>query len=374
MRVLFAGGGTGGHIYPALTIAKALLEKHPDSEVLFVGSMRGLEGELIPREGFRLERLELQAFQRRLSLDTARTAWKAWRGFLKAASVIRGFRPDVVVGTGGYVCGPVVLMAAMLGRPTLIQEQNALPGWTNRVLGSVVKLVSVGYEEATRFFPAHKVRVTGNPVRPEILQARREDGCRRFGLDPARTTVLIFGASQGARAINTAVVAAYPELKHRENLQILFVTGQRGFEDTAKRLAEHGLAEAGPGHLRSGNLHVFSYMHDMPAALAASDLSVSRAGAMSLAEMCARGVPMVLVPLPTAAENHQEKNARALAARGAAEVILERELTPGALLATLDRLVGSRDRLQAMSRSALAAGKPRAVWDIVDHIAKLAGK
>jgi UDP-N-acetylglucosamine--N-acetylmuramyl-(pentapeptide) pyrophosphoryl-undecaprenol N-acetylglucosamine transferase len=291
---------------------------------------------------------------------------------LKAAAVIKRFRPDIVVGTGGYVCGPVVLMAAFMGYPTFIQEQNALPGWTNRLLGSVVKGVSLGYEEARQYFPERKIRVTGNPIRPEILTARREEGSHLFGLDPNKLTVLVFGASQGAKAINRALIEGWVKLRGRGDLQILFVTGKRGFDDAKQQLATYGLTEVGDGHLRTGDLHIFPYLYDMPAALAASDLAVSRAGAMSLAEMCARGVPMVLVPLPHAAENHQEKNARALAARGAAEVILERDLTPETLVSMIESLADDRRRLKTMSDAALAVGRPDAVWDIAGLIQSLA--
>ncbi len=369
MRVLIAGGGTGGHIYPGLAVAAALRRRGP-VEFLWVGATRGLEKDLVPREGIELVTFPVQAFQRRLSLDTLRTAWRAAGALTASRATLRRFRPDVVLGTGGYACGPVVLMARLSGIPTLIQEQNALPGWTNRVLGRLVDAVALGFPEAKRYFPAGKVVVTGNPLRPEVGAARRAQGQARFGLDPGCQTLVVFGGSQGARAINSAVQAALPRLRRHQGLQVLWVTGSRSFPEVKAFLeAQGGTATA--ERVTLGQVQAFPYLHDLPLALAAADLAVSRASAIALSEMAVRGLPAILVPLPTAAENHQERNARAREQAGAAVMVREAELTGDRLAEVVERLLGDPARLAAMAESSRALGQPEAAEAVADLVWKL---
>ena len=372
MRVLIAGGGTGGHVYPALTIGKALQEK--GAELLFVGTARGLEADVVPREGFSIEYIPVRSFPRRPGWGLVKAGATAVRGFAQAAKVIRRFEPDVCVGTGGYVAGPVILAAALRGVPTLIQEQNAFPGFTNRVLSRFVDRVALGYEEAAGHFPAKdKLVVTGNPVRPEICRIHRSEGARRLGLDPGKKTVLIFGASQGARSINQAVLEGAGDLV-RLDAQVLFATGKSGFDAFVKACGERGISfrDFGGGARAAGSLRVYPYIYDMPAALAASDLVVARAGAGSISEFCARGLPAVLVPYPHAAANHQEYNARVLEARGAAIVVKDADFSANRLLALLAQLLGDAGRLRRMSEASARLGRPDAVWDIVAMVEALA--
>jgi UDP-N-acetylglucosamine--N-acetylmuramyl-(pentapeptide) pyrophosphoryl-undecaprenol N-acetylglucosamine transferase len=365
LRVLIAGGGTGGHIYPGLAVAVALRRQGP-VELLWVGATRGLERELVPREGLDLVTLPVQAFQRRLSWDTLRTVWRAAGALGASRRTLRRFRPDVVLGTGGYACGPVVLMARLLGIPAIIQEQNALPGWTNRLLGRWVQLVSLGFPEAQPYFPPGKVVVTGNPLRPAVLSARRAEGQARFGLDPGRRTLVVFGGSQGARAINEATRDALPRLAARPDLQIVWVTGTRSFPEVQAFLIRQGAA-AGEEPVRLGFLQVFAYLHDLPLALAAADLAVSRASAMTLSEMAVRGLPAILIPLPTAAENHQERNAEARQAAGAAVMLREAGLTGERLAETVEQLLAEPGRLADMAAANRALGRPEAA----EAVAKL---
>lgn len=362
MRVVITGGGTGGHIYPGLAVATALQRTGP-VEILWLGAERGLEKELVPREGLPLVTFPLQAFQRRLSLDTLKTTWRAAAAFPAARATLARFRPDVVLGTGGYACGPVVLTARLMGIPTVIQEQNALPGWTNRVLGRVVDRVALGFGEAERFFPRSKCLLTGNPLRPAILTARRPEGQARFELTPDKRTVLVFGGSQGARAINRAMLEALPQLAARPDCQVLWVTGTRSFAEVRARLAAEG-AVTSPDSARLGDIHVFAYLHDMPLALAAADLAVSRSSAMALSEMAVRGLPSILIPLPTAAENHQEWNARAREKAGAGVMLLERDLSGERLGNLVGELLGDKARLARMENAARALGRPQAA-DVV---------
>lgn len=358
MRVVIAGGGTGGHIYPGLAAAAALRKRGP-VEFLWLGATRGLEKDLVPREGIRLVTFPVQAFQRRFSLDTLRTAWRAAGALGASRGELRRFTPDVVLGTGGYACGPVVLTAVWLGIPTVIQEQNALPGWTNRLLGRWVDAVALGFPEAARYFPAGKAVVTGNPLRPEVAAARRTEGQARFGLDPHRRTLVVFGGSQGARGINATVLEALPTLLSRPELQLVWVTGARPFAEVRERLLAQGGVEAGE-RVRLGAAQVYPYLHDLPLALAAADLAVTRASAMALSEMAVLGLPAVLIPLPTAAENHQERNARAREEAGAAVMVRESDLTAARLVRAVGDLLGNPGRLTRMSEASRALGRPEA--------------
>ncbi|MDK2930123.1 MAG: UDP-N-acetylglucosamine--N-acetylmuramyl-(pentapeptide) pyrophosphoryl-undecaprenol [Bacillota bacterium] len=371
MKVVFAGGGTGGHVYPGVTVARTLLERDPATKVVFIGTRKGLEADVIPREGFHLSTIEVAGFRRRLSPDTLLTAFRACKGFIQSLAILRREKPDVVVGTGGYVSGPVVLAAWMLGIPTLIHEQNALPGVTTRVLSRVASAMAVTYPESARYLARKsRVVVTGNPVRKSILTADRREGARAMGLDPGRPTLLVFGGSQGARAINEAMVAALPDLlARRGDLQVIHQTGRR---DHAWVVAE--LEARGVDRKRLPRLVVEPYLYEMDMAMACADLVVSRAGAISIAEITARGLPAVLIPFPGAAEGHQERNARALEAAGAAVVILQSELRGDVLRDTVEELLDDGARLERMSRSSRSLGRPDAADALADLVVRLASR
>ncbi len=366
MRVLLAGGGTGGHVYPAVTIAKALQEK--GAQILFVGTQRGLEREIVPREGFDLAFIPVESFPRRLTWRLAKAGFTALAGFGRARSILRSFKPHVCIGTGGYVAGPVVLAAALERIPTVVQEQNALPGVTNRILARFVDKLALGYEAAKDSFGRpDKLVVTGNPIRPEIVQTSRAEGAHKLGLNPRRRNVLIFGASQGARTINQAVIDGYDALM-RHDAHYILVTGERGYDETLALMTERGhrlVTLDGSKGVTSGNLRLVPYMYEMAAALASADLVVGRAGALSISEITARGLPSILIPFPHAAENHQEVNARVLEEAGAARMILDRELTGPRLADAVGELLGDRETLQKMGEAATRLGRPDAVWDIV---------
>ncbi|HHV61818.1 MAG TPA: undecaprenyldiphospho-muramoylpentapeptide beta-N-acetylglucosaminyltransferase [Firmicutes bacterium] len=371
MRVLFAGGGTGGHIYPGITIADALTASGEDVEVLFVGSRRGLENEIVPRRGYRLATIDIAGFERRVSLKTAKTVVMACKGCWQALAIIRSFRPDVVVGTGGYVCGPVVMVAKLLKIPALIHEQNAIPGVTNRILSAFVDVVAATYSESVRYFRRPgRVVVTGNPVRPSVLAATRAGGSASLGLDPQKPTLLVFGGSQGSRAINQAMIEAFPLLlQGMPDLQIVHQTGKLDYDRVCGELRARNLYDGGRG--REGII-VTPYLYDMENALAAADLVVSRAGAISIAEITARGLPAILIPLPTAAEHHQERNARALESSGAARVILEPDLNGPSLAASVLDLLRDRDALREMATRSKGLGRPEATGELVKLVKSLA--
>ncbi len=363
MNIIVSGGGTGGHIYPALTIIQALRQRVPDARILYVGTPHGLEADIVPREGIDFAAIELSGFERHLTLANVARAGRALGAVLRARRIVRDFRPDVAVGTGGYVAGPILLAASLAGVPTLVQEQNVCAGVTNRILARFATAIAVGMEDARGVFPKEKTFVTGNPIRPAVLTATRAAGAASFGFDPAKKTVLISGGSRGARSINRAMVGVLARAAAQRDVQYLHVTGADEHADTIARLRACGVQPDAMPHIR-----VLPYLYNMPEAMAAADIAVFRAGATGLAELAARGVPAILIPYPYAAENHQEKNARALAAAGAAEVILNREISADVLEKTLHALLTDDARRAAMAAAMKRLGKPAAA----DEIAALA--
>ncbi|MEW5953397.1 MAG: undecaprenyldiphospho-muramoylpentapeptide beta-N-acetylglucosaminyltransferase [Bacillota bacterium] len=367
MRFVITGGGTGGHIYPALAIARGLQQKYPGGKILYVGTDRGLEAEIVPKAGLAFRTIRVAGLKRSLSPANLAVLWQTAAGLAGAARILRSFRPAAVVGTGGYVCGPVVLAAAGLRIPTLIHEQNALPGITNRILARIAGRVAVTFDESARYFGRRaRVLVTGLPVRPEVIAAGREEA--RAGLDvkDGRMLVLSFGGSQGARTINQAMIEVLKQLGGKPDLQFLHVAGPKQYEGFMDDLKKSGMTAE-----KYGNITIEPYLHRMPEALAAADLLICRAGAATIAELTVRGLPAILIPYPHAAANHQEHNARVLAERGAALMVLDRDLRGEMLAGLLSGLLENRPRLKAMSEKSLQLGRPGALDDILDSLAGL---
>ena len=367
VKVILSGGGTGGHIYPALTIADQIKKLCPDADISFVGTQQGLEKDIIPRYGYPLKFIEVAGFKRSLSLDTLRSVGKLFEGLYDAWQIIKKEKPDLVIGTGGYVCGPIVFMAAMHGIPCCIQEQNAMPGVTNKILSRYVRKVFLGYKEAGKYFPGKAELVyTGNPIRTEILQHERLAAIKELGLDPEKKTILVSGGSRGARSINTAMLEAELALSGRQEVQVLHATGDVNYEKYMQEITKRG----GVGE----NIIIKPYLHNMPVALAAADLAVFRAGAIGLAELMAKGVPSVLVPYPYATANHQEFNARAVEAKGAARVILDKELNGERILEAIEHLLVHAKELEKMQAAAKSLGKPQAAENIAKEALALIKK
>ncbi len=367
MKIILSGGGTGGHIYPALTIADQLKKLKPDAEIIFVGTRQGLEKDIIPRYGYTLKFIDVAGFNRSFSLETFRSAGKLFIGIYDARRVLSEVKPDLVIGTGGYVCGPVVFMAALKNIPTCIQEQNALPGVTNKILSRYVKKVFLGYQEAARYLPAKTtVEYTGNPVREEILTKNRKVAIAELGLDPEKKTILVSGGSRGAKSINKAMLDAEMILSGRHDVQVLHATGAANYEKYIEEVNKRN-------HLAS-NIIIRPYLHNMPGALAAADLAIFRSGAIGLAELTARGIPSILVPYPYATDNHQEFNARAIEANGAAKVILDRDLTGDRILEIMEHLLLHNEELQKMQKAAKDLGRPKAAEIIARHALELVTK
>ena len=358
MNIMISGGGTGGHIYPALTIYKTL-ETMVDANFLYVGTERGLESRIVPKEGIPFTTLPVQGLQRKLSLDTLVTAGKTLSSLWKANQLISDFKPDIVIGTGGYVCGPLLLAAALRGIPTLIQEQNVVPGITNKILSRFVDVVAVGYEEAAPHFPrAKKVIYTGNPVRPSVVTANREEARAYFGLQEDQTAILVAGGSRGARSINTAMQAVHEHYKGREDIKIIHATGT----DEYRRVCEGlGIPEE---DVYSPTSHIVPYLDNMDMAMAASDMAIFRSGAIGLAELAVRGIPSILIPYPYAAADHQTFNAKAFVDAGASTMIVDKELNGTRLLQAVDAMLADQRCRKRMAEATLQLGKPEAAIEI----------
>ncbi len=364
MRVVLTGGGTGGHIYPAIAIGRDLQKKLPGVEIMYIGTSKGLEADIVPKEGLSFRTIEVESLPRTISLKTLRTGYKLFQGFWGAGKLLRQFRPQLVIGTGGYVCGPVVLTAALMGIPAVIHEQNALPGITNKMLARFVKVVLATFPESKKYFPdTATVEVTGLPIRPGIISVSREQGARAFGLDSTKFTILVTGGSRGARSINMAMVDVLGRLVKRQDIQIIMATGTATYEEFLTKVREKGLDLTGVH-----NIIIKPYLYQMEEALAAADLCICRAGAAFLSELLAKGKPSILIPYPFAAENHQEYNARAVAQKGAAVAILDKELTGEKLWGELERLLASPPDLQGMAQAAKEMGKPEALANITSVI------
>ena len=366
MRFIVAGGGTGGHIYPALAIARGLKERYPGSKILYLGTSGGMEADIVPKEGFPFRGIDAAGLERKLSPRNLLVIWKAWRGLRQAAKIIRSWRPDVVIGTGGYVCGPVILAAACRRIPTLIHEQNALPGITNRILARFAGRIAVTFAASAKYFPhREKIRLTGLPVRPEILNAGRSAGLKSLGFAEGRFFLLSFGGSRGARTINKAMAEVLKKFADDPRLNILHAAGTTGYQEFIADCAAIGIDPA-----RVENIRVTPYIYNMQDALAA-DLVISRAGAATLAELTACGIPSILIPYPYAAENHQEYNARALEKEGAALVVLDKQLNGSLLCDKIEELLADRGRLAAMSAASKKIGRRGALADIMDCVDEL---
>ncbi len=359
MKVLIAAGGTGGHIYPGIAVAQEIMRRDANSRVHFVGTARGLETRLVPQAGFELSLIE-SAGLKNVSLG-ARVKGLAIlpKSFVSARRLMRQFQPDVVVGAGGYVSGPVVLTAAITNRPTLVMESNALPGWTNRVLARFVDRAAVSFEQALPFFRG-KARVTGNPVRREFFEIPPKPR------EPGKFSLLVFGGSQGARAINEAMIAALPKLK--ELPAMLSIKHQTGPADFEKVKAAYDAAGW------NKQAEVRSYIDNMMADFAAADLVLCRAGATTTAELIAAGKASIMVPFPYAADDHQRKNAEALQSAGAARMILQQELSPERLVTEIERLVKEPQTLTRMEEASRKLAHGDAAAAAVDIIEELSTK
>jgi UDP-N-acetylglucosamine--N-acetylmuramyl-(pentapeptide) pyrophosphoryl-undecaprenol N-acetylglucosamine transferase len=360
LRIVIAGGGTGGHVFPALAVAETLCARLPGSQVLFVGSEGGLEERLIPEHGHRLELLRVGKLRGEGIARAVRTLGELPLAGIKALSILIRFAPDAVVGVGGYASGPVVLAAALLRIPTLLLEQNSIPGTTNRILARVADQVVVAFRRAARSLPEDRTLLLGNPLRPSLLAALARAGERR--LDPARPCLLVLGGSQGAHALNELCLAAAPRITARlPGLRLIHQTGSRDLELVRQRYREAAI-----------DARVEPFITEMAEVYLDADLVLGRAGATTIAELTAAGIPALLVPYPHAADDHQAENAREIVEAGGALAERQETLDPSRLAGLLGELLGDGDRLLRMGRAMRGCAFPEAASAIVDLLRTLA--
>ena len=356
LRVIISGGGTGGHIFPAVSIANAIKALRPDAKILFVGALGRMEMQRVPAAGYEIKGLPIQGFDRKNLLKNFKVLFKIWKSQRMAKQIIKEFRPQVAVGVGGYASGPTLNMAAAKGIPCLLQEQNSYAGVTNKLLAKKAAKICVAYEGMERFFPAEKIMMTGNPVRQQLLDTTisHEDAVRTFGFDPTKKVVLIVGGSLGARTLNESVLQHLDQIR-KSDVQFIWQTGKFYSAEISERLKGQDIP----------NLTVTDFISDMGVAYKAADLVVSRAGAGSISEFCLLGKPVILVPSPNVAEDHQTKNAMALVNKAAALYVKDAEADKILLPLAIDTAKDDA-KLQSLHENILKMALP----DSADMIAK----
>ena len=363
LRVIISGGGTGGHIFPAVSIANAIRSKQPDAEILFVGALGRMEMQRVPAAGYEIKGLPICGFDRKNPLKNIKVLYKIWKSQRMAKKIIKDFRPMVAVGVGGYASGPTLNKAAAMGIPCLIQEQNSYAGVTNKLLAKKAEKICVAYDGMERFFPAEKIIKTGNPVRQALLETTisHDEAVRSFGLDPQKKTILLVGGSLGARTINESVLQ-HLDMVSNSDVQFVWQTGKYYHASIMEQLKRQGQPK---------NLVVTDFISDMGAAYKAADLVISRAGASSISEFCLIGKPVILVPSPNVAEDHQTKNAMALVNVDAALYVKDAE-APDKLLELAITTVNDEQKLNTLSKNVLKLALPDSADIIADEVIKLA--
>ena len=357
INVIISGGGTGGHIYPAIAIANEIKLRYPDANFLFVGAKDKMEMEKVPQAGYNIKGLWISGIQRKLSRKNLGFPFKLIDSLWKARKIIREFKPDVAIGTGGFASGPTLLMANRRGIPTLIQEQNSFPGITNRLLGKRVKKICVAYDNLERFFPSDKIVKTGNPVRQDLLSihSKTSEAKDFFKLDKTKKTVLVLGGSLGARKINQ-LIEENLSFFETQKVQLIWQCGKLYFEEYQK-------------YNEYKNVQVHQFLNEMDLAYAASDIIVSRAGASSVSELCIVGKPVIFIPSPNVAEDHQTKNAKAIEEKHGAILLKENELETFPIV--FETLLKDKGKQESLAENIKELALPSATSDIVNEIEKL---
>lgn len=361
---MVTGGGTGGHIYPALAFVKRVKELAPETEFMYVGTENGLESQIVPKYHVPFETIRIQGFRRSLSLQNVKTVYLFLNSIRKAKKLIKEFQPDVVIGTGGYVSGSVVYAAQQLKIPTIIHEQNSVPGVTNKFLSKYATKIAICFPDAKSYFPEKKVVLTGNPRAQEVAGIKKSSILTDYGLNTEKSTVVIFGGSRGALKINQAFIEALPDFENKE-YQVLYASGQRYYEELQEKVNLYGN--------KLTNVSIQPYIDKMAEVMGNVDLLVARAGATSIAEFTALGLPAILIPSPYVTNDHQTKNAKSLVKIGAVEMIADQELTGESLIGMIDKIMFDQNKRAEMSSASKKEGIPDAsdrLYDVVKEITK----
>lgn len=360
-RAIISGGGTGGHIFPAIAIADEIKRRNPDVKILFVGAEGKMEMEKVPAAGYEIKGLQIVGFQRKLTLSNFLLPFKIIKSLLKARKIIKEFKPQIAVGVGGYASGPTLQAATMLKIPSVVQEQNSFPGKTNKILSKRVSKICVAYDGLDRFFPKDKIVFTGNPTRKDMVETagKEAEGYEFYGYDSAKKTILVIGGSLGARTLNESVINKLEELK-ASGAQVLWQCGKLYHEKLSTELKDTDL----------GNVKMVQFINRMDLAYAIADIVVSRAGAISVSELCLVKKPTILVPSPNVAEDHQTKNAMALVKNNAAILVKDID-SKETLIPRVLELLNNKEESNKLTTQIGAMGKPNATSDIVDVLEKL---
>lgn len=360
-RFIISGGGTGGHIYPAIAVADEIKSRYPDAQILFVGAKGRMEMKKVPEAGYQIIGLWISGFQRRVTIENIYFPFKLLHSYLSALKLVKKFKPDVVLGFGGYASGPIMLAAARKKIPSIIQEQNSHAGMTNKGLGKKVSKVCVAYQGMEKYFPKSKIRLTGNPVRKDIVYSiqKRQEGLKHFGLKENLKTVLVIGGSLGARTINQSILNGLKELIAAGH-QIVWQTGRFYYDEILSKV----------GGMDVTGVRVFEFIKEMDFAYGAADVVIARAGALSVSELALAGKPVIFVPSPNVAEDHQTKNAKAFEEKEAAIIVKDREAREKLVPTALD-LLANDNMMIKLSVNIKKLGKPNAAKDIVDEVMEL---
>ncbi|UJF15125.1 undecaprenyldiphospho-muramoylpentapeptide beta-N-acetylglucosaminyltransferase [Jeotgalibaca sp. MA1X17-3] len=358
MKILLSGGGTGGHIYPALALMNRLKELYPDAEFLYVGTERGMESTIVPKAGVPFKSVEIQGLRRSLSLENLKTIYLMIKSISKSKKIIKEFSPDVVIGTGGYVCAPVLYAASRLGIPSIIHEQNSVAGVTNKFLARYVSRICLCFEDARADFSKYPEKnvFTGNPRAQEVANIKQEASLTNYGLQNELPTALIFGGSRGAAKINQSMAEAIPLFKEK-GYQVILVTGEQHFEKITSQVDSLGE--------NLENVRIVPYVEEMPALFKKVNVVVCRSGATTLTELTALGIPSILIPSPYVTNNHQLKNAQSLEKKGAALILEEKELDAKVMFEAIDSLMMNQEKQKNMAEAARSLGIP----DAADRLA-----
>jgi UDP-N-acetylglucosamine--N-acetylmuramyl-(pentapeptide) pyrophosphoryl-undecaprenol N-acetylglucosamine transferase len=365
LRVIISGGGTGGHIFPAIAIANTISKRYPESRILFVGAKGRMEMEKVPDAGYEIAGLDVTGLNRKNPFGIFSTAWKFRKSLIEAGKIIKEFDPDVVIGVGGYASGPTLYKANELGIPALVQEQNSYAGITNKLLGKKASVICVAYERMERFFPKDKIVMTGNPCREELLSPHitKEEACAGFNLDPDKKTILVVGGSLGSGTLNKSMFYGIDALSESD-VQIIWQCGKLYSFELNMDMASKG---------NPGNVHICEFINRMDLAYKAADLVISRAGASSISELSLLGKPAILVPSPNVSEDHQTKNAIALVNKGAAILIRDAEANDLVVKTALNT-INDKDKLISLSENILKLAQHDSANRIVDEAVKLIEK
>ena len=361
LKVIVSGGGTGGHIFPALSIANEIRERYPDSEILFVGALGRMEMEKVPAAGYKIIGLPVVGFPRKPGLKMMKFATSLLKSMQMAKKIINDFQPDIAIGVGGYASGPILKAAVKKGVTALIQEQNSYAGMTNKLLSKKVHKICVAYDNMERYFPKEKIILTGNPVRKDLIssESNKQEAQSHYGLAENAQTILIVGGSLGARSINNTVIKSIEKIRN-SGIQVIWQTGAFYYDEMTSLVANN----------KPDNLHLHKFLSRMDLAYAASDLVITRAGASTISELCLLGKASVLVPSPNVAEDHQTKNALALADKNAAIMVKDNEIDAKLFMEAFE-LIKDQEKLQLLAENCRKLGKPNATKQIVDEIEKL---